>query len=109
MESLLERLGGADRATWLVTLVAAVALMLVLINIVAERSLRARQSEVATRQAYIEESRVLSKLNEQIIQMLASLAAENNDESIRSMLLGHGVTYSVKPPSSSAPDGKRAP
>lgn len=88
---------------WLVTSLAAAVLILVFANIVAEGALRTKQSEVLTRQAYIDESVVLSRLNGQIIQLLASLSAEANDESIRTMLQQHGITFSTKSNSVDAP------
>ncbi len=92
-----------DWRAWLVMLVGGVALLLVIINIVAERSLRSRQGEVLARQAYIDESLVLSRLNGQIIQLLASLSDETNDVSIRAMLAQHGITFSATSKSADTP------
>lgn len=78
-----------------ITAVAALAFIFVLINLSAHMSNRTRQTEVAERQQFINQSVQLSRLNTQFIQALAQLSAETNDESIRRLLAEHGVTFTV--------------
>src|SRR4029453_2540601 len=79
----------------LLTIAAAVLLALTFMNVSARNELRLRQSEVLTRQQFINETAALGRLNAQLVQALATLSANNDDDAIREMLAKHGVTFKV--------------
>jgi hypothetical protein len=45
----------------------------------------------------------LARVNSQLIQTLANMSAQSNDEAIREMLARHGVTFSTPPATSGQP------
>lgn len=75
--------------------VAVLAGALTAANQSVRSDILARQAEVATRTQFINESVALGRMNSQLIQALANLSAQGNDEAIRTMLAKHGVTFSV--------------
>ena len=70
----------------LVTAIALIGSILVLVNVSFHRANRTLQADVAQRQQFINQSIQLARLNNEIIQALARLSAETNDESIRRLL-----------------------
>src|SRR5262245_5250633 len=80
---------------WLLTAVSAVTLILALVDTVMTSNVRELQADVAQRQKYLNQSVALGRLNTQIIQTLARLSAQSNDETIRLMLAKNGVTFKV--------------
>jgi hypothetical protein len=89
---------------WILTAVSAVTLALALLDVVMTSNVRDLQADVAQRQQYLNQSVQLGRLNTQIIQTLAKLSAQNNDDAIRSMLERNGVTFKVNAPHD---DGKQ--
>jgi hypothetical protein len=83
---------------WLLTAVAAGTLALALLDVVMTSSVRALQADVAQRQQYLNQTVTLGRLNAQIIQTLARLSAQSNDEAIRSLLAKNGVTFKLNAP-----------
>ena len=80
---------------WSVAVVALIALGFVAANIVLHRTNLALQEELAQRQQFINESIRLSRLNTQLVQALATLAAQTDDQAIRDLLANHGITFTV--------------
>lgn len=80
---------------WGVAAIAVIALAFVSANIVLHRTNLALQDELAQRQQFINESIRLSRLNGQLVQSLATLAAQTDDQAIRGLLASHGITFTV--------------
>lgn len=83
---------------WILTVVSAVTLVLALVDVVMTSRVRDLQADVARRQQYLNQSVALGRLNQQIIQTLARLSAQSNDDAIRSLLAKNGVTFKVNAP-----------
>ena len=90
---------------WLLTGIAAVTLVLALFDLVMTSRVRELQADVAQRQQYLNQSAALGRLNAQIIQNLARLSAQSNDEAIRALLAKNGVTFKINAPND---DGQRS-
>ncbi len=86
---------GGSGLLWSVAAFAVIALGFVAANIFLHRTNLALQEELAQRQQFINESIRLSRLNGQLVQALATLAAQSDDEAIRSLLANHGITFTV--------------
>lgn len=80
---------------WSVAVFAVIALSIVAANIFLHRNNLALQDELAKRQQFINESIRLSRLNSQLVQALATLAAQTDDQAIRDLLASHGITFTV--------------
>ncbi len=80
---------------WSVAAFAVIALGFVVANIVLHRTNLALQEELAQRQQFINESIRLSRLNTELVQALATVAAQTNDQAIRDLLASHGITFTV--------------
>ena len=80
---------------WSVAVFAVIALGFVAANIFLHRTNLALQDELAQRQQFINESIRLSRLNGQLVQSLATLAAQSDDQAIRGLLASHGITFTV--------------
>ncbi len=80
---------------WSVAVIAVIALGFVAANIFLHRTNLALQEELAQRQQFINESIRLSRLNTQLVQALATLAAQSDDQAIRDLLEIHGITFTV--------------
>jgi hypothetical protein len=86
-----------------VTIGAAAACLLVLINIVLFEMNRGLQAEVNSRQQYIQQSLQLEALNREIVAAIANLAVRNKDDQLKALLAQHGITINVGPAGSPAP------
>lgn len=82
---------------------SAAALVLVAVNISLFSANRDLQAEVLQQQQTVNQGLRLSRLNNQLIRGLASLAAQTNDEQITAMLARHGVTFDVGPLPATSP------
>ena len=80
---------------WSIAVIAVIALGFVAANIFLHRTNLALQEELAQRQQFINESIRLSRLNTQLVQALATLAAQSDDQAIRDLLAIHGITFTV--------------
>lgn len=87
---------------WMLNCVVVIAFILILTNISLFLTNRAAQIEINSRQQYIEESVRLNKLSNQLIQSLANLAAQTNDQKIAGVLSAHGIQYTIKSPVANA-------
>lgn len=96
---------GARLGRWQswVTIGAAAACVLVLINIILFEINRSLQGEVNSRQQYIQQSVQLEALNREIVAAIANLAVRNKDDQLKAMLAQHGITINVGSPGSTAP------
>lgn len=81
---------------WMLNLLAALCLALAVGNAVLAGAVRAKQADTQTRQAFIAESVQLSRLNQELIQTLANLAASTDDAAIKALLASQGISYSVR-------------
>ena len=76
---------------WTATALASLAVLLVVVDgwlVTSNESIRA---EVNSRQQYINQSVQLSRLNQELVNDLGSLAL-NNNSAIRELLAGSGIT-----------------
>lgn len=87
----------------LLTVLGAIALLLVLANIGLSLNSQQAQAEVNARQQYINQTVEVSRLNTQIVQALANLAVQNNDASIRNLLESQGISINFQPDGQSEP------
>ena len=82
---------------WTITAVAALTVVLVVVNIVLVTSNRNVQAEVTARQQYVNQTLQLSNLNQQLVTAIANLAIRNNDEQLRNLLAEQGITVNPTP------------
>ena len=90
---------------WGIALIATIAVGFVAGNIYLHRTNLALQEELAQRQQFINESIRLSRLNTQLVQALAAMAAQSDDQAIRDLLANHGITFTVNLPSPVVEEG----
>lgn len=82
---------------WGISLLAVVVVGIVAGNIYLHRANLELSEELAQRQQFINESIRLSRLNTQLVQALATVAAQTDDQAIRDLLASHGITFTVNP------------
>jgi cell division protein FtsL len=87
---------------------AAIAVILVGINIYMYTTNVKLQANVNDRAQYIQQSIQISELYQNIARNLADLAVRNNDEQLRQMLTQEGFVINAPsaPPAKAAPKGK---
>jgi predicted Holliday junction resolvase-like endonuclease len=96
-----------------VTVLAVIAIILVLTNIVLFERNRSLQAEVSARAQYIQQTGQLEALNREIVNAIANLAVRNKDEALRSLLAQQGITINMgagqgaPPPAGQPPEGRR--
>jgi hypothetical protein len=81
----------------LLTVLAALALVLAVTDIVMFNGNQAAQNEFSGRTQYIQRSLQLEPIYQGMIRTLAELSAKNNDEQIRSLLSSQGINFTVNP------------
>jgi hypothetical protein len=81
---------------------AALALLLVLVNIALELGNAGTQAEVNRRQAFIQQNAEVMNVDNALIRALATAAAANKDTRIDDALKRAGVTYTLTPPAQAA-------
>ncbi len=74
---------------------AVVALVLSIFNAFSDVGLAKEANDIDARNTYIQENIGFVKINNQLINATASMAASNGDEALREMLSSEGVTFSV--------------
>lgn len=84
------------------TLLGALALLLVISNGVLFGLNRADQQEINARQQFLQQSVQLEGLYRDIVKALAELAVKNNDAQIIQMLAAQGINVSVNAPNAPA-------
>jgi hypothetical protein len=88
---------------WILTALAAIALLLSIVNMVVFSQNRAAQAEVGGRSQYIQQAAQLEPLYREMVKALADLAVRNNDTELRDMLTKQGITLTASPPAPSPP------
>lgn len=83
---------------WLLTTLAAAALVLAIFNAVYFSGNRVLQSELSARTQFVQQSLQLEPLHQTIIRNLVELSAKNNDMQIRDLLVAHGISFQVNAP-----------
>ena len=78
------------------TAFAALALLLMLVNICLVNSNRNMQNDLNQRQAAINNSGTLNQINQALLQALAQASIDNNDKDIRDLLESQGFTLKAK-------------
>ncbi len=83
----------ADRMIyWMSVALSAVALVLLLINVSLINGNRNLQDEIAKRQATINNGITMSQLDQSLAQALAQASVSSNNQDIRQLLAGQGIT-----------------
>jgi hypothetical protein len=95
-----------SRQYWTLTAIAAVSVVLVIVNIVMLVNNRAAQKEINSRAQFIQQSAQLEVLYREMVKALADLSVKNQDKDLRDLLTTHGVTVNVSP-SPGADTGRR--
>jgi MOFRL family/Domain of unknown function (DUF4147) len=96
-----------------VTVLAAIAIILVLTNIVLFERNRSLQAEVSARAQYIQQTTQLEVLNREIVNAIANLAVRNKDDALRTLLAQQGISINMgagqggPPPAGQSPEGRR--
>ncbi len=88
---------GSKQQFWLLTLVAGIAFLIILFNLVQSGKNRTIKDEIDSRQLYINQTVRISRLNTQLIQSLANLAAKTGDKQISDLLANHGISFNANP------------
>jgi predicted Holliday junction resolvase-like endonuclease len=76
------------------TILSALVLLLVVVNIIISLGNQSIQSEVGERQQAISQTLQLEGLNRQLINVLANLALKTNDEALKKVLAAGGIDLS---------------
>jgi hypothetical protein len=79
------------------TVLAALMLVLVLVNIVLSLGNQSLRAEVNERQQFIAQSIQLEGLHREIITALATVALKTNDEQLKSLLASQGISFNPSP------------
>ena len=79
------------------SIVSALAILLALVNIVLLELNRRLQAEVTARNHFIQQTVQIETLNREVVNALANLAVERNDEALKALLAQHGVTLNPSP------------
>jgi type VI protein secretion system component VasK len=80
-----------------VTILAGVAIALVVTNIVLFERNRTLQAEVAARTQYLQQTAQIEALNREIVNALANLAVRNQDEALKAILTEQGININMGP------------
>jgi len=82
------------RSKLILTILSALILVLVLVNIFVALGNQSIQAEVSERQQIIAQTIQLESLNRQLINVLANLALKTNDEQLKKVLAASGIDLS---------------
>ena len=82
---------------WTLTIAGALALILVIINIMQFQGNHALQAQIAQQNQTLQQAAQLQGLNNNIIQALAQLAQRDGDKAVRDLLAANGVTFAPAP------------
>ena len=91
---------------WLVSALAAVAVLLVAVNAGLYFANRSAQATLSARAQYIQQSQSIGALYQEIAKALANLAVEHHDEDVKALLAGEGFTINPAPAGTSDGRGK---
>ncbi len=73
------------------TILAVVALVLVVVDVLLALGNQSVQADVNERQQFIAQSIQLEQLNRQVVAVLANMAMKSNDEQLKNLLAASGV------------------
>jgi hypothetical protein len=85
---------------------AAIPLILAIVDFVLADGNRSRREEVSRRQQLIAESGQLTRVNQVLIREIAVTAVKSKDDKLRELLSQNGITIKIAPAASPAGDGK---
>jgi hypothetical protein len=85
------------------TILAALALILVVLNVLLALGNQSIQADVAERQQMIAQAIQLEQLNRQVVAVLANMAIKSNDEQLRSLLASSGFGLGPVPEAAAPP------
>jgi hypothetical protein len=88
---------------WSLTVVAAVAAVLVPTNIVLYSQNHDTQVELTGRAQYIQQSVQLEPLYREIVKALADLSVNKQDTALTELLARQGITVTFTPPANAVP------
>ncbi|MFO1198010.1 MAG: hypothetical protein U1E86_13685 [Burkholderiaceae bacterium] len=80
---------------WLSVALGGVAVILAITNAALFSNNRLQQAEINGRAQFIQQSVQLEGLYNEMVRALAELSARSNDEQLKSLLQGVGITFSV--------------
>jgi hypothetical protein len=83
------------------TILAALALVLVVFDIMLALGNQSAQAEVNERQQFIAQSFQLGQLNQQVVAVLADMAMKSNDQQLKNLLASSGMGIGPEPPGES--------
>jgi len=83
---------------WLRDGLGALALLLAVLNVAGAQRNRGLQATVDAQQANVVRGQTFANLNNNLVQLLAKTAAEQNDAALRQLLANNGVTFQVQAP-----------
>ena len=97
---------------------ACLIVVLVVVNIILVETNRGVQQELGERGQFIQQSAQFENLNREMVNALANLAIQNNDDQLRTVLAQQGITINpggastagrapAAVPPAGAPGGKR--
>ena len=86
-----------DRLGLVSALIGALALVLAVVTVVQSSANADLQVTAAQQQAQLAKAQALATLDNNLVQMLAKAAAEQNDGDIRGLLARNGVTFRTSP------------
>jgi hypothetical protein len=82
----------------ILTALAALMLVLVLVNILLSFGNQSLRTEVGERQQFIGQSLQLEGLQREIVTVLATVALKTKDQPLKSMLASQGISLDPTPP-----------
>ena len=83
---------------WILSLIAALGLLLMILDIVDVQRNQTLGNEVQGRAQYIQQSVQLQNLYQEMIKALADLSVRNKDDQLRDLLSKEGINVKVNPP-----------
>jgi hypothetical protein len=77
----------------ILTVLAALVLLLVVVNILLSLGNQSLRAEVSERQQFITQSIQLESLHREIVTVLATVALKNKDDPLKSLLASQGIGF----------------
>lgn len=91
---------------WIVCAITALCLLLVVLDIALVRSNESLRGSVDRRGQYIQQTRQLQVLYQDMVKALADLSVQNKDETLRDLLRQEGITVTANPAAQPAAPAK---
>ena len=89
--------GVPPRVGWALVWIASLALALTVANIGLQFNVQAARNTVSQRQAFINQTAAVGRIDTALVRALAVQAAEHHDAPITAMLAAAGVHYQLHP------------